>query len=137
MDGDSWLSWLFVVALLCMAAYFAVAETAVTSVGRIRLRTLWNSGAAFGLPLRGGVLSAVSALVLVLFWFLRKEGPVGAGLILGGGASNLYERLRHRRVLDYVQFPRAPWRLKRYVYNLADFAIFLGGVLLLLRRRDG
>ena len=62
---------------------------------------------------------------------------MGAGLILGGGASNLYERLRHRRVLDYVQFPRAPWRLKRYVYNLADFAIFLGGVLLLLRRRDG
>lgn len=105
--------------------------------GRIRLRTLWNSGAAFGLPLRGGVLSAVSALVLVLFWFLRKEGPVGAGLILGGGASNLYERLRHRRVLDYVQFPQAPWRLKRYVYNLADFAIFLGGALLLLRRRDG
>ena len=44
MDGDSWLSWLFVVALLCMAAYFAVAETAVTSVGRIRLRTRAERG---------------------------------------------------------------------------------------------
>ena len=44
MDGDSWLSWFFVAALLCMAAYFAVAETAVTSVSRIRLRTRLERG---------------------------------------------------------------------------------------------
>ena len=46
MDGDSWLSWFFVAALLCMAAYFAVAETAVTSVSRIRLRTRLERGEA-------------------------------------------------------------------------------------------
>ena len=44
MDGDSWLSWLSIVLLLTLAAYFALAETAVTSVSRIRLRTRLERG---------------------------------------------------------------------------------------------
>ena len=44
MDGDSWLSWIPIVFLLCMAAYFAVAETAATSVSRIRLKTRLDQG---------------------------------------------------------------------------------------------
>ena len=44
MDGDSWLSWFFVLLLLLCAAYFAMAETGITSVGRIRLRTAQERG---------------------------------------------------------------------------------------------
>ena len=44
MDSDSWLSWIFIILLLAMAAYFALAETAVTSVSRIRLRTRLERG---------------------------------------------------------------------------------------------
>ena len=44
MDGDSWLSWIPIVFFLCMAAYFAVAETAATSVSRIRLKTRLDQG---------------------------------------------------------------------------------------------
>ena len=44
MDGDSWLSWIPIVFLLCMAAYFAVAETAATSVSRIRLKARLDQG---------------------------------------------------------------------------------------------
>lgn len=44
MDGDSWLSWIPIVFLLCLAAYFAVAETAATSVSRIRLKTRLDQG---------------------------------------------------------------------------------------------
>ena len=44
MDPDGWLSLLFIVFLLAMAAYFALAETAVTSVSRIRLRTRLERG---------------------------------------------------------------------------------------------
>ena len=55
--------------------------------------------------------------------------------MLGGGLSNLMERLLHGKVYDYLQFPKAPGRLKRYVYNLADFAILLGGIGLLLRKK--
>ena len=44
MDGDSWLSWLLIVFLLAAAAYFALAETAVTSVSRIRLKLRSDRG---------------------------------------------------------------------------------------------
>ena len=57
---------------------------------------------------------------------------LGAGLALGGGLSNLYERLRGRGVLDYLRFPRLPGRVKRLVFNAADLAIFAGLLLMLL-----
>ena len=44
MDGDSWLSWLSLVLLLLIAMYFAMAETAAATVGRIRLRTRLEQG---------------------------------------------------------------------------------------------
>ena len=44
MDGDSWLSWILIAALLAAAAFFALAETAVTSVSRIRLKTRADRG---------------------------------------------------------------------------------------------
>ena len=44
MDGDSWLSWILIVFLLAAAAYFALAETAVTSVSRIRLKLRSDRG---------------------------------------------------------------------------------------------
>lgn len=103
--------------------------------GRVRLKSLWNEGAAFGLPIRPGALLAASAATLGLMWSQRRRSPLGVGLILGGGVSNLLERLKTGKVYDYVQFPKAPGRLKQYVYNLADFAIFLGGILLVLRRK--
>ncbi len=103
--------------------------------GRVRLKAMWNEGAAFGLPLPAKALPLASAAVLGLLWADRKRRPLGAGLVLGGGLSNLYERVRHGRVYDYVQFPRAPGPLRRYVFNLADLAILGGGVLLLRRRK--
>lgn len=102
--------------------------------GRIRLTALWNDGAAFSLPLKRTLVSALSILILPLVWVFRRRSPIGAGLALGGGLSNLWERLKNRRVYDYVQFPKLP-KLGRYVWNLADFAILLGGVLLALLDR--
>ena len=103
--------------------------------GRIRLTALWNDGAAFSLPLKRTLVSALSILILPLVWVFRRRSPIGAGLALGGGVSNLWERLKNRRVYDYVQFPKAPGRWSRYVYNLADFAIILGGVGLMFRKK--
>ena len=87
--------------------------------GRVRIEPRYNQGSGFGLvPL--GVCGGRG---------------LGAGLLLGGGLSNLWERIRHGRVLDYLRFPKAPGPLKKYTYNLADLAIFLGAVLMVLRRR--
>ena len=60
---------------------------------------------------------------------------MGVGLILGGGISNLLERLRQGKVYDYIQFPKAPGRIKQYIFNLADFAILLGGLCLSARKK--
>ena len=101
--------------------------------GKVRLTTLWNRGAAFGLPLGREVLVVLSTLVLAataLFWCRRN--PFGAGLVLGGGVSNLWERLRHGKVLDYLRVPALPGKLGKMVYNLADLALFLGALLLAL-----
>ena len=50
-------------------------------------------------------------------------------LVLAGGLSNQYDRMRRGRVTDYVQLPRAGKKLGRLVWNVADFML-LGGVVL-------
>lgn len=78
--------------------------------------------------------SAVFALVMTLamaLWGskekqLGKGALWGLGLVAGGGASNLYERLCHGGVLDYIRFPKLPGRLGKLVFNPADFGIFSG-----------
>lgn len=102
------------------------------SGGRVRLRTLWNAGASFGLPVPKNMLVPASCLALAALWKGRKRSPLGAGLVLGGGLGNLLERLRRGRVYDYIQFPKAPWGLHRYVFNLADLAIFVGAAGLVM-----
>lgn len=104
--------------------------------GRVRLTGMHNRGSAFGLlHLSRKCLAAISLVVLLLSLPLCRRSRVGCGLLLGGGASNLAERLGEAGVFDYVQFPRAPGRVKKYVFNLADFAIFLGALLISLGRK--
>ena len=96
--------------------------------GHVRLKALWNEGAAFSLPIPREALPLASAAALGAVWAGRERCcPVGAGLILGGGLSNLWERLRQGAVYDYIQFPKAPRPLRRYVFDLADLAILAGG----------
>lgn len=103
--------------------------------GRVRLKSLWNEGAAFSLPIPAEGLPLASAAALALLWTRRRRCPLGTGLILGGGLSNLQERLTEGRVYDYLQFPRAPEPLNRYVFNLADLCVFAGGALCIVRDR--
>lgn len=116
--------------------YLRRRETKRTCAGGyVRIQALWNDKGAFGLPFNPRSLAGVSAVLLAAVWLLRRQSPVGAGLVFGGGMSNLLERLQWGRVYDYLRFPRVPGRLKRYVWNLADAAIFLGTVCMLLGRK--
>lgn len=122
----------------CAAArwYLCRAGRRETSAwgGRIRLTELWNGGAAFGLPLGRRAVLAGSLAALLAVFRLRRRSPAAAGLVLGGGLSNLWERLRTGRVYDYLRFPKAPGPAGRYVFNLADLAVFLGAAGLTLGR---
>lgn len=106
--------------------------------GVVEVVTVYNEAMAFGGKyLRGRALLAASAAVLgiALAESRRARAPLGFGLVLGGGLSNLAERLFCGRVLDYLHFPKAPGRVGRLVFNLADFAIFFGALLSLGRRK--
>ena len=100
--------------------------------GGAEVRPTHNHGAAFSLPIPAGAVPALAALALAAASSLGRTAPVAAGLILGGGASNLRERLVRGRVCDYLRFPGAPGPVGRYVYNLADLAVFAGAAGLLL-----
>ena len=93
-----------------------------------------NKGVAFGL---GGDISAaligVTIVLLVgLLVFLAFRGGSGwlvwlpAALVLGGAFGNLADRVRDGAVTDFIDLPLWP------TFNLADVAITLGVLLLLL-----
>ncbi len=61
---------------------------------------------------------------------LRWSTGIGLSLIMGGAVGNLWDRLAHGRVVDFLLF-----YVKRYqwpVFNLADSAIVIGAGLLVL-----
>jgi signal peptidase II len=99
-----------------------------------------NSGAAFGLlEHRLGLLIAVAVVVIggaLAFLATRRSLSwtlaIGVGLVLGGAAGNLWDRLVTGLVVDYVNFRVWP------DFNLADAAIVVGMALLLWEawRRD-
>ena len=100
----------------------------------LHLENVRNEGVAFGL---GGNISAaligITIVVLVgLLVFLAVRGGEGwlvwlpAALLLGGALGNLADRVRDGAVTDFIDLPLWP------TFNLADVAILLGVLLLLL-----
>lgn len=114
--------------------------------GRVQIKRLRNYGMAgghfaghTGAIIRGsGVMTlgcAGSFLVL-----LSKKGheiqKLGFALLTGGALSNLYDRCRKGYVVDYVSF-RTPFsRLNRLVFNLSDFFIMAGALLICFGRTE-
>ncbi len=79
------------------------------------------------------VLSVIVCLFVLLLFTKGKRGiKIGVSLLVGGGLSNLLERFLHGYVTDYLRFRTPfPW-LNRWIFNLADFCIFIGcGILIL------
>lgn len=53
----------------------------------------------------------------------------GLSMLLGGGFSNTYDRLRRKHVVDYFSFGFGGKRFSRIVFNLSDFGIIIGAVM--------
>jgi signal peptidase II len=112
--------------------------------GLFRLTHLENTGAAFSLfadstsPFKTMLLIAFSlgALCVVSFLLWKDRAIFNAGtlalsLILGGAVGNLWDRLADGKVTDFLDF---------YIgihhwppFNIADSAIVVGALLLLMR----
>jgi signal peptidase II len=92
-----------------------------------------NEGGAFGILGESPLVLLIGSIVAVgvVLWMLlagqiSKLATLGCGLILGGAAGNLFDRLTAGEVTDYIHF--SFW----YVFNAADAAITVGVAALLL-----
>lgn len=110
-----------------------VGESVELIPGFLSLTHIKNDGGAFGIL--GGsqlVLLAGSAVAIaVVIWMLLSGSSsrfttLGCGLILGGAAGNLLDRVTAGEVTDYVHF--SFW----YVFNAADAAITVGVAILIV-----
>ena len=114
---------------------------AVDAKGYVAVQRIYNEGAAMGiLKNHKGGLKAVTIVAIVLFLISIYQnradidmcGKLGYGLVLGGALNNTYERMAKGRVTDYVSFPKLPGRIKNIVFNLSDFFVMIGAVLVVI-----
>jgi signal peptidase II len=105
----------------------------VDVVGPLSIHHVRNPGIAFGLfPTWAGVVTILTAVaVLWMVGYFARSGarhpvlPVALGLLIGGAAGNLVDRLRLGHVTDFLDLSYWP------AFNLADTFIVAGvGILL-------
>ncbi|MCO6523826.1 MAG: signal peptidase II [Candidatus Schmidhempelia sp.] len=96
-----------------------------------------NYGAAFGLFLGQRWMLAIIAIIIsiAVMRFLYKSpkkdylNNTSFALILGGALGNLFDRLYHGFVVDFLDFHIGDWHYP--VFNIADSAICIGVLLLI------
>jgi len=95
---------------------------------------VWNRGISYGLFQQDGGLgrfvlilftvAVIGALGLWLAAARARLAAIGLGLIIGGAASNLVDRLVYGAVADFFHFH--VYGFSWYVFNFADAAIVAG-----------
>jgi signal peptidase II len=113
-------------------------------VGPVWLLRTINTGAAFGLGTGVTPVLEIIAAVLIVVLFtmsgrVSRQAPrtvvVGVGLVLGGAVGNLTDRLLrhyHGGVIDWIDIARAGNHDWWPVFNVADAAITVGAVVLVV-----
>ena len=136
------------IALAVIALDQLTKHWAVTSLGTdreidlfwtLRLNLAFNNGMAFGQGQGFGPMIAVIATVVIVYLLVSLQteattmGTIGMGLLIGGAAGNLIDRLfrgddgfLQGGVVDFIDFQWFP------IFNIADIAINVGAALLIL-----
>lgn len=108
----------------------------------VTFRMAWNRGVNFGLFAGEGdvtrwILVAVALAISawVVFW-LRRERPgrwgmISGGVLVGGALGNVLDRLIYGAVADFLNMSCCGIE-NPYSFNVADIAIFVGAVGLIL-----
>lgn len=98
---------------------------------------VWNTGISYGLfaslpVILLGILMLAAIVALAVWWWTARDGLIRAGLALciGGALSNALDRWIYGGVADFFHFHYGAYGF--YIFNIADSAITLGVVLLIL-----
>ena len=149
-SGAGKLKWLWLTALvIALDLGTKAVATAMLSYGSpvpvmpfFNFTLLHNTGAAFSF-LAGAagwqrwffvILALVVSVVLVL-WLRKLErhetwSAIAFALILGGALGNVYDRVVHGYVVDFLHFYWQNWHFP--AFNLADTAITIGAAMIIL-----
>jgi signal peptidase II len=132
------------------AKYYLEGRGIYSYIGdTFRLGYSENSGAFLGLGsslpenVRTFMFSGLVAIFLVAFFVyimkssnVSKTDVIASGLIIGGGFSNLIDRLvNNGAVIDFMNLGIGS--LRTGIFNVADMAIMLGAFLLLFHKKQG
>jgi signal peptidase II len=97
-----------------------------------------NTGVAFSVLSGGGPLVVIVALLalaaLLAFFLTHMTKPLvwlPTGLLLGGAAGNLIDRVAQGGVTDFIKLPHWP------AFNVADIAVTFGVIVLVLVLEKG
>ncbi len=119
-----------------------LAGRAIELLPIFRLRFVPNDGVSLGLLTANSdagrwALVALTGLIAagVLVWMWRernRQDQLALGLVLGGAAGNIIDRARLGYVVDFADLHFGEWS-PFLVFNLADAAITIGVLVLLVR----
>jgi signal peptidase II len=133
-----WLTLLIVAILDQMSKWWistsiAYGESRPLIDGLLWLTNVHNKGAAFSILQGKSFFFIVTAAILlaaiiiyVHFYRPPRTLVFVMGLISGGAAGNLIDRLRLSYVIDFIDTRWWP------VFNIADIAIVIGGILFII-----
>lgn len=146
-----WLLWgisVLVIALDLITKYLALAKLEYLEVAPVTpffyLTLRFNEGAAFSFLAGAGGWQrwlfsglAIAVGVVLIAWIMRIYRQKGntleafaLALILGGAIGNLYDRIVHGHVVDFIvlHYGTKEWP----AFNIADSGICIGAALLIL-----
>jgi len=144
----AWMVVAMVIVIADQATKWAIIEWVplydrVPINGFINLTHQKNTGAAFSFLADAGgwqrwffvvLATAVSAVIAVWIWRIRKEGQlilsIGLAFVLGGAVGNLIDRVRLGHVTDFIQVWFGSWAFPSF--NVADAGISVGAALLVI-----
>ena len=117
-----------------------LGENPITVTSFFNLVLVWNRGVSFGMFNNAGaygpmILSGIAIAVVLglLYWLRQAENRLtvmALGLVIGGALGNVIDRFRFGAVVDFLDFHIAGYHWP--AFNVADAAICVGAVLLLL-----
>ena len=94
-----------------------------------------NYGIALGMPFNLSSFLWLLILILglltiyfkrkIIFNFLDPKGIIGLGLIIGGAAGNIFDRLSFGYIIDFINLPYF-----NLVINFADMEIIIGAIII-------
>tara|TARA_B100001540_G_C15531113_1_gene516978 strand:- start:54 stop:536 length:483 start_codon:yes stop_codon:yes gene_type:complete len=105
----------------------------------LNISLIWNEGIAFGLfsfsqsNLYNLITLIIVIIIFIILILIKKTKGVERfclSLVFGGALGNLYDRIAHKAVPDFIDFHIRD--LHWFIFNVADIFITLGVIMLIL-----